>query len=78
MKGARCPRLEKVLEDAKTVWTPVTVRNWYGEARRQIEITSATAVWYHAGKPALPIRWVLIRDPKGRFKTRALLCTDLE
>jgi hypothetical protein len=25
----------------------------------------------------LPIRWVLIRDPKGRFKSQALLCTDL-
>ena len=24
-----------------------------------------------------PIRWVLIRDPKGKFKTQALLCTDL-
>jgi hypothetical protein len=25
----------------------------------------------------VPIRWVLIRDPKGKFKTQALLCTDL-
>ena len=23
------------------------------------------------------MRWVLVRDPKGEFKTRALLCTDL-
>jgi hypothetical protein len=23
-----------------------------------------------------PIRWVLIRDPKGKFKSQALLCTD--
>jgi hypothetical protein len=66
------------MEDAKTVWTPLTVRHWYGERRRPIEITSATAVWYHSGKPPLPIRWVLIRDPKAKFKTRALLCTGLE
>jgi len=26
----------------------------------------------------LPIRWVLVRDPKGKFETRALLCTDLQ
>jgi hypothetical protein len=26
----------------------------------------------------VPIRWVLIRDPKGTFATQALLCTDLE
>ena len=26
----------------------------------------------------MPLRWVLIRDPKGEFKTKTLLCTDLE
>ncbi len=25
----------------------------------------------------MPIRWVLVRDPQQRFKTQALLCTDL-
>jgi hypothetical protein len=25
-----------------------------------------------------PVRWVLIRDPRGDFKLQALLCTDLE
>jgi DDE superfamily endonuclease len=75
-KGARLPTLEKVAADLKTIWTSVTVRNWYGEARREIEITSDTAIWFHSGKPPVPIRWVLIRDPKGKFETRALLCTD--
>ena len=42
-----------------------------------IEIISQTAVWYHAGQPPLPIRWVIVRDPKQIFKTQALLCTDL-
>ena len=41
-----------------------------------MEICTDTAVWYHNGKPAVPIRWVLIRDPTGNFKTRALICTD--
>jgi len=54
------------------------IKNWYGEGRRYIEIATDTAVWYHPGLPTLPIRWVLIRDPKGRFKPQALLCTDLE
>ena len=35
-------------------------------------------MWYSTGLPAVPIRWVLIRDPEGRFKTQALLCTDLD
>ena len=27
--------------------------------------------------PPLPIRWVLVRDPQGKFEPQALLCTDL-
>jgi hypothetical protein len=77
-KGARLPTLEQVLENPKTVWKRVTLKNWYGEGRRPIELASDTAIWYHPGLPALPIRWVLIRDPKGKFKSQALLCTDLD
>ena len=43
-----------------------------------VEITSETAVWYSTGLFAVPLRWVLVRDPQGEFKTQALLCTDLE
>ena len=50
---------------------------WYGETHREVEFVSQTAVWYHAGLPPLPVRWVLVRDPKGKFSTQALLCTDL-
>lgn len=76
-KGARLPTLEQVLENSRTVWKRLTVPDWYGEGRRKVEIVSQTAVWFHNGLPPLPIRWVLIRDPKGRFKPQALLCTDL-
>lgn len=76
-KGKRLPTLEQVLQDRKTVWRRITVYHWYGERKRIVEITSSTAVWYHSGMPALPICWVLIRDPKGKFKPHALLCTDL-
>ena len=37
---------------------------------------SQTALWYHTGLPAVPLRFVLIRDPKGRFAPQALLTTD--
>jgi len=77
VKGARLPTLERVLHQPKTPWQRVTIPNWYGEGQRTIEIVSETAVWYHSGLPPVPIRWVLIRDPKGRFKPQALLCTDL-
>src|SRR3989304_3978821 len=76
-KGARLPTLEQVLANQNTRWKKVLVPQWYGEGRRVVEIVSQTAVWFHNGLPPLPIRWVLIRDPKGRFKPQALLCTDL-
>jgi hypothetical protein len=43
-----------------------------------VEIHSGTAVWRHAGMPVVSIRWVLLRDPHGRFDPQALLCTDQE
>jgi hypothetical protein len=76
-KGKRLPTLEQVLKDTQTGWKKAIIPNWYGEGRREVEIVSATAVWFHNGLPPLPIRWVLIRDPKGKFKSQALLCTDL-
>jgi hypothetical protein len=78
LKGARLPTLGQVLQDPKTTWKKVLIREWYGEKHRQVEIVSRTAVWYHSGMPPLPIRWVLIRDPKGKFRSQALLCTDLK
>jgi hypothetical protein len=77
LKGQRLPTLAQVLKSRNTQWRRMRVGRWYGEVRRTIEITSGTAVWYHSGMPTVPIRWVLIRDPKGKFKSQALLCTKL-
>jgi hypothetical protein len=55
----------------------VTVRRWYRAGARVVELVSATAVGYHSGMPPLLVRWVLIRDPQGKFEPQALLCTDL-
>ena len=75
-KGARLPSLKDVLASKQTTWQKVTIANWYGQGPTQVEITSDTAVWYNSGKPIVPFRWVLVRDPNGKFKSRALLCTD--
>lgn len=77
-KGKRLPTVAQIAADEETVWQQVTVARWYGQGPRTIELASKTAVWYHAGKPAVPIRWVLIRDPQGSFETQALLCTDVK
>jgi hypothetical protein len=76
-KGARLPTLAARIADPATIWAATTIANWYGEGPRRVELASDTAVWYHGGLPPVPIRWVLIRDPEGRFATQALLCTDM-
>jgi hypothetical protein len=77
LKGERLPNLSEVAEDPNTVWKLTTIANWYGSGERMVEISSATAVWYSTGLYAVPLRWVLVRDPQAEFKTQALLCTDL-
>ena len=77
LKGKRRPTLEAVVADEKTRWTKVTVEQWYGAGPREVEVTTDTAVWYHAGKPSVAIRWVLIRDPQQAFDPQALLSTTL-
>src|SRR5215204_3224808 len=77
LKGERLANLSVVAEDPSTVWRTITVSNWYGKRKRSVEVVSDTAVWHSTGLPAVPLRWMLIRDPRAEFRTQALLCTDL-
>ncbi len=77
LKGERLPNLSAVAEDSKTAWRQITVGSWYGESERTVDVISESAVWYSTGLPAVPVRWVLIRDPQDEFEPQALLCTDL-
>jgi hypothetical protein len=76
--GPRLPARKTRLADPDTPWQTIVLQDWYGHADYQLQITSDTAVWYKTGMPAVPMRWVLIRDPQGQFETQALLCTNLE
>jgi len=78
LKGERLPNLSAVAQDRITVWKAITVGDFYGRKKRTVEVVSGTAVWYSTGLPAVPLRWVLIRDPEEGFETQALLCTDLD
>ncbi len=69
------PKLSSLLDNPDTVWEKITVP-WYAAQTRPMEIISGAALWYHAGKVPLPIRWVLIRDPSGEYEPTALLSTD--
>ena len=75
LKGRRLPSLSARLKDPKTRWQRLRV-HWYGQGLRRVEIATDTALWYRSGHAPVLIRWVLVRDPLGRFETRALLSTD--
>lgn len=77
-KGKRLPTLCHYLHDKHLPWETIVVSQWYGKKQRVLEVASATAVWYHSGKPVVPLRWVLIRDPEGLLEPIALLSTDQE
>ena len=80
-KSCKRISLQQVLANPNTVWQRLTFARWYREtngarvesAFREVEVTSDIAVWYHGGLPPVPIRWVIVRDPKGKFETRAIL-----
>ena len=76
LKGRRLPALKALLDLPTVSWVEVSAA-WYDGTTRTVELTSQTAVWYRSGKPPVPLRWVLVRDPQGEFATQALLCTDL-
>ena len=56
----------------------MVVSQWYNAQQRQLLIATGTALWYHAGTPPVPIRWVLVRDPSGEHEPSAFLSTDLD
>jgi hypothetical protein len=75
LKGTRRPTLAAVLAEAKTHWTALIVAPWYGAGPREVAVATDTAVWDHAGKPPVAIRWGLMRDPQQAFDPQAWLST---
>lgn len=76
--GERLPSFKDRLADPLTEWIAVRVSGWYSERVVDLEIATGTALWYYPGNPAIPIRWVIVRDPCGKREARAYLSTDLE
>jgi hypothetical protein len=76
--GARLPTLAQRLVDPATCWQPHLVTDWYGAGVRRVELATGCAVWSHPGRPVVPLRWLIVRDPAGRFRPQAFLATDTD
>ena len=75
-KGDRKPSLKERLVNPNTAWQTLAI-DWYGGKTKTLEMATGTHLWYTPGFDPLPIRWVLVRDPKGKLDPTAFLCTDL-
>lgn len=75
--GKRLATLKSAIDAPATTWQTVKIEGWYGGQTYELQLTSDTAVWYHTGLPAVPIRWVLVKDPTGKIEPQAFLSTDI-
>jgi hypothetical protein len=74
--GERLPTLAQRLADPATPWSTQIVADWYGQGERRVELATGCAVWSHPGRPVVPLRWLIVRDPAGRSRPQAFLSTD--
>ena len=75
--GKRLTKLIDQLNDPATAWQPLQVR-WYDQCTRGLQVVTGTALWYRFGVTPLPVRWLLVRDPKARSEPRAYFSTALD
>jgi hypothetical protein len=78
VKGARRPSPHQRLEDPTTPWPTMEVEHWYGGETRAVECYTETCVWYKSGFQPVVMRWVLVRDPHGKYTPQALLSTPVD
>jgi DDE superfamily endonuclease len=62
LKGERLPLLSQVAADPRTEWQLLDLPADARGREQHVEIATGTALWYHSGKPPVPIRWVLVRQ----------------
>ena len=75
-KGERQPSLKKRLKEKNTKWITLSMP-WYSGKKYVVEFVTGTSLWHTPGFDPLPIRWILVRDPAGKYKPTAFLCTAL-
>lgn len=73
LKGERA-NLSAVAEDLASTWEQITPANCYAAKERcRGGALREDGLLEHGALPAVPLRWVFIRDPRAEFKSQALL-----
>ena len=74
VKGDKLPNLQHHLDNPTSVWTALTLP-WYDGLPRSIELLTGSALWYRTGIAPVSLRWLLVRDPLGKFDPQTFFCT---
>ena len=75
-KGSLQVSLAARLQDPFTQWQRIAIRS-YGGTLKTLDIVTGTSLWHTDGLDPLPITWVLVRDPLGKFLPTAFFSTTL-
>ncbi len=78
-KGLRLPGVGAMLNNPEIQWMTIEI-NWYGGKVKEVQCMTGTCLWHvmtHSATP-ITIRYVLIKDPEGKFKPVLLMSTDIE
>ncbi len=76
-KGDRQRTLKVWAARGDTPWQEEAI-GWYGGQQKTMRLFSRTALWYRAGQPPLPIRFVMVRDPEEKLRDEVFFSTDLQ
>ena len=74
--GSRLATPKELLEQNSHGWMGIEV-SWYGGERKNIEFLTGSCLWYGYGIRPVPIRWVIVRDPKSSFEAVCLFSTNV-
>lgn len=75
-KGARQMSLAERFADPHAHWQRIALPS-YGGVLKTLDILTGTSLWHTDGLDPLAIRWVLVRDPLGKFPPTAFFSTTL-
>lgn len=76
--GKRQLTLAKRVDDKRVKWSQAIFSQWYGRREKKMMFCSRIALWYKGGIEPVPLKWVLIKDPEGKFDPIAIACTDTQ
>jgi len=75
LKGVKLKNFKQMLSLEGLPWKEVEVAGYSG-VKRMVRFISSTCMWGVDGAIPVPIRWVLVVDPRGKMDPLPLMSTD--